>query len=306
MYVEALDVVKYYGSVEVLKKVSLRIEKPMVYSLLGPNGAGKSTFLNILAGVQKPSSGRVLIKGFDVSSAEAKHIIGYCPQDVALYERLSGWDNIFFYASLYGVPRSEAKRRAGELLKLLNLESYASQRVAKYSGGMKKKLSLIVTLIHDPEVVILDEPTEGLDPESRLKVWGVVKRLRDEGKVVIIATHNMDEADRLSDRVGIIDRGKLLVEDSPENLKRMYGPPSVVEIVLRERPSENLIKRLREASKGAYSDERTLKIHVEEPDRAIPMLTELIYEAGSRIDSLKVVRPTLEDVFFRLTGRRLE
>jgi len=306
MHVEASDVVKYYGSVEVLKGVNLRIEKPLVYSLLGPNGAGKTTLLSILAGVQKPSRGRVLIKGFDAASAEAKRVIGYCPQDAALYERLSGWDNIFFYAALYGVPRSEAKRRAGELLDLLNLREYASQRVAKYSGGMKKKLSLIVTLIHDPEIVVLDEPTEGFDPESRFKVWGLVKKLRDEGRVVIIATHNMDEADRLSDRVGIINGGRLIVEDSPENLKRVYGPPSVVEAVLTEEPSEGLVKRLREASKGIYADGRTLKIHVEDPDRAVPLLTEIIYGAGSRIDSLRVVRPTLEDVFFRLTGRRLE
>jgi len=306
VYVEATDVVKNYGSTRVLDGLSLRIDKPIVYSLLGPNGAGKTTLLSILAGIQKPNSGKVLLKGYEATSVEAKRIAGYCPQDYSLYERLSGWDNIFFYASLYDVPKNEAKRRAEELLNMLNLENYASQRVSKYSGGMKKKLSLIVSLLHDPEVVLLDEPTEGLDPDSRTKVWEMVKRMKSEGKVVIIATHNMDEADKFSDIVGIIDRGRLLAEDSPENLKRVYGPPSVIEIALPEKPPEKLLSDLGKVSEEFYVDEYTLKVHVDDPDRAVPVLTELIYEAGSKIEALRVLKPTLEDVFFKITGRRLK
>jgi len=306
VYVEAVDVVKYYGLTKVLDEVSLRIDKPMIYSLLGPNGAGKTTLLSILAGIQRPSSGRVMIKGFEATSTEAKYIVGYCPQEYSLYERLSGWDNIFFYASLYGIPRNEAKKRAEELLNMLNLEDYASERVSKYSGGMRKKLSLIVSLIHNPGVVILDEPTEGLDPDSRIKVWEIVKKMRNEGKAIIVATHNMDEADKFSDMVGIIDRGKLLTEGTPENLKKVHGPPSVIEVVVTEKPSEKLIRDLGKVAEKFYIDENILRVHVDDPDKAVPMLTELIYSAGLKIEVLKVVKPTLEDVFFRLTGRGLK
>jgi len=303
--VEAIDVVKYYGETKVLDGVSLRIDKPTIYSLLGPNGAGKTTFLSILAGIQRPSSGRVMIKGFEATSTEAKYIVGYCPQEYSLYERLSGWDNIFFYASLYGIPRNEAKKRARELLDRLNLGDHASERVSKYSGGMRKKLSLIVSLIHDPDVVILDEPTEGLDPDSRIKVWEIVEKMVKEGKVIIVATHNMDEADRFSNIVGIIDRGRLLAEDTPENLKKAYGPPSVIEVVVSGKPSEKLIRDLGKVAESFYIDENILRVHVDDPDKAVPMLTELIYSAGLKIEVLRVVRPTLEDVFFKLTGRGL-
>ena len=306
MYLVVENITKYYGSKKVLDNINIEIEKPMIYSLLGPNGAGKTTLMNIIVGVQKPSSGKVLVKGLKPDDPKTRSLIGYCPQEPALYERLTGWDNIMFYAKLYNVPAGEARRRAKELLELLDMEKYARMRVARYSGGMKKKLALITSLIHDPEIIVLDEPTTGMDPGIRRSVWDLLLKLRREGKVLLLATHYMEEADQLSDMVGIIDQGKLLVEGPPEVLKRKYGPPSVVVVQLTSKPSEELLNAIREVSSEYYVEDNVLKIHVNNPDKAVPKLINTIYETGSRIELLKITRPTLEDVFLKLTGRRLE
>ena len=301
------NVTKYYGSRRVLNNVSLRIRRGVMYSLLGPNGSGKTTLLSIVAGVLKLDSGRVLINGRPPDDLDIRSRIGYCPQEPAIYGRLSGWDNVFFYAKLYGVPKDDARRRALELAEILGLHEYLKVRIDKYSGGMKKKLSLIVSLLHDPDILVLDEPTAGLDPSSRREVWDLLLKLRKEGKTVLMATHYTDEADMLSDAVGIMNSGVLLAEDHPENLKKRYGPSAVVVIKLAEKPMNIDIGKVIEGlGDRYYLDEDTLKVYVEDPDVMLPKLVERLYERGIRVDLVKVDRPTLEDVFHRLTGKRLE
>lgn len=306
MYLEVENIEKYYGDKKVLDNVSITIDKPMIYGLLGPNGAGKTTLLNIITGVINPDKGTVLIKGLKPSSEEARRLIGYCPQEPALYKNLSGLDNILFYSRLYGLSDREAMRRAKELLEFLNLTSYAKVKVGKYSGGMMKKLSLAIALIHDPEILILDEPTTGMDPNVRRSVWDLLIKLRREGKAILLATHYMEEADYLSDIVGIFNSGKLLVEDTPDNLKKKYGPPAVIVVELAMIPPKDFVEDLRREYGLVYIDENYLRIHVSDPDTRVPRFVDTLYRNGLKMKSLKITKPSLEDVFIKLTGRRID
>ncbi len=300
------NLVKKYGGKTVLDNISFEINKPGVYSLLGPNGAGKTTLLNILAGITKPTSGKVEILGRDPRDTSVKKNIGFCPQDPSLYNMLTGWENVKLYATIYDLKWSEVFDRVKEYVKLLGLEKDMDKLIAKYSGGMLKKLSLIITLIHDPEILILDEPTTGLDPGVRREVWDLINSLREKGKVVILATHYMEEADKLSDHVWIIDRGKIIAEGPPGELKKKYGPPSVIELVFPEEPSNDVVDRLSKAYGEIHLDGVKAKIYTSEPDKIVPELVNSIYRSGFSLTSLRVVKPTLEDVFLKLTGRRLE
>jgi len=298
--------VKRYGSKTALEDVNMIVEKPLVCTLLGPNGAGKSTLLSILAGVLKPTSGRVLVKGFEPWDLRVKNLIGYMPQDYGLYSKLTGWDNIFFYARLSGISLNEAKSRAIELADILGLREHLRELVGKYSGGMKRKLSLIISLLHDPDILLLDEPTTGLDPGVRRDVWDIIEKLRRDGKTVIFATHYAEEADRISDRVVIIDRGRNIAEGSPQELKEKYGPKAAVYVQLDREPSSKLVVEIEKTFHPFIINSNNLKILVEDPDEAVPKLIDLLYDNDYRVISLKVVKPSLEDVFFKLTGRRID
>ncbi len=299
------NLVKRYGDKVALKGVSFRVEKGIVYSLLGPNGAGKTTLLSIIAGILNPTSGRVLVKGGDPRDPKARLHIGYCPQEHGLTELLTGRDNMMFYARLYGYSESEARKRVNELLDLVGLTDYADKPVAKYSGGMKKRLSLAITLLHDPDLLILDEPTTGMDPGMRRSVWDIILGLRKEGKTILLATHYMEEADYLSDRVAIMNEGEIVAEGSPEELKQKYGPKSVVELELYMPPKPSTIEDLGRFSDTIYLENNTIKVHTQDPDSIIPKLVDTLYSGGLSLKALRIAKPTLEDVFLKLTGRRL-
>jgi len=300
------NLVKRYGSKTALENVSFAIEKPMLCSLLGPNGAGKSTLLSILAGVLKPTSGVVLVKGLEPWDRRVKKLVGYMPQDYGLYSKLSGWDNIAFYARLSGIPLSEARARAAELADLLGLREHLRELVGKYSGGMKRKLSLIIALLHNPEILLLDEPTTGLDPGVRRDVWSILEKLRREGRTVIFATHYAEEADRLSDHVIVIDQGRVVAEGSPQELKEKYGPKATVYLEFDREPAPELVSEIRSAFGSCVAGSNTLRVLADNPDEAVPKLIGKLYDSGYRVLSLRVVKPTLEDVFFKLTGRRID
>ncbi len=306
MYIVARNIVKKYGTKKALDNVTIEIEEPMIYGLLGPNGAGKTTLMNIIIGVLRPDSGEVLIKDKKITDPSIRYVIGYCPQEPALYQYLSGLDNIYFYASLYSIDKKTAREKAYELAEFLGLKEYLNIKVGKYSGGMKKKLSLLISLIHDPEILILDEPTTGMDPSVRIDVWNLLLKMKREKKVVLLATHYMEEADKLADRVGIIDHGKLLVEGSPEELKKKYGPKTIIVLELYERPENKLDEILSNYSDIFYLEDNTIKIHVDDPDKVLPSLIDSLYRNNFRINTVKITRPSLEDVFLKLTGRRIE
>ncbi len=303
------DVVKKFNNRIALNNINLKIKKGMVYSLLGPNGAGKTTLLNIIAGLLKPDHGRVLInETLEPHSIEAKKILSYCPQEPALYDKMTGLENIMFYARLYGLNDREAYRRAKELLELVGLWREANKLVGKYSGGMKKRLNIAISLINDPEILLLDEPTTGLDPIVRRTIWDLIEKLKIEGKTIVLATHYMEEADALSNKVAIINEGKVIVEGTPRELKEKYGPKSVVSIEV-EKPlleQERLRSVLKDFSTTVYISNNNINIHIDEPDKYVPSIVNKLYSIGYNLLSLKITKPTLEDVFIRLTGRRLE
>ena len=308
--VEVKDLIKRYGEVEALRGVSFTVEAGEVFGLLGPNGAGKTTLMRILAGLTPPSSGTARIGGYDVIAerVRAQQHIGYCPQDLLIYEDLTGRENLLFFAALRGIPRSEACRRADEVLKFLGLAEWGDQLVKKYSGGMKRRLNLAAALVHDPDVLLLDEPTVGFDPHARHELWNLLRQLRREGRAILLATHYMEEADALCDRVAIIDQGRIVALDTPEALKRQYGPPAVLAFLLATEISDPLIDIAREFSeegKVLVCGEE-LRIYVRNPEAILPTATQRLIEAGARIREVRVAEPTLEDVFVRLTGRRLE
>jgi len=304
MGLEALavrDVVVRYGELVAVDRVSFTVGEGEAFGLLGPNGAGKTTLMNVIAGLLEPSEGEVLVKG--LRPLEAKGLIGLCPQEPALYESLTGMENLRFYAELHGAwDQSKARR----LLEELGLGEVANRRVATYSGGMKKRLNLAIALIHDPPLLVLDEPTTGMDPAVRREVWNYVKELKRAGRSVVLATHYMEEADELCDRVAIMYRGRVVALGSPEELKSRFGPEAVVEVRLLKPSTRALeaagrvegVERVEEAEWG-------LTVHARGVDERLPKIVEAMVAAGASIESVKVRKPTLEDVLLKLTGARL-
>ncbi len=301
------ELVKKYGDIEAVRGVSFTVETGEVYALLGPNGAGKSTILGIVTGVISPTSGRVLVDGLPPYRREARTRIGYAPQEHGLDPSLTGLENIAFYARLRGLSPREAVKQLTGLAEEWGLYRHLNRPVGKYSGGMARKLAVLVALIGDPRLLVLDEPTSGLDPGSRRKIWELVERLRGEGKAVLLATHYMEEAERLADRVGIIDRGVLVAEGAPDELKKKYGPPAVITVELYGEPGDRLVEELARLYGPTVSNRgNVVRVPVEDPDTVLPGLVETVIRSGGSIRSVRVEKPSLEDVFLKLTGRRIE
>ncbi|MEM3407338.1 MAG: ATP-binding cassette domain-containing protein [Nitrososphaerota archaeon] len=213
-------IIKKFEDIIAVNGVSLQVEKGEFFGLLGPNGAGKTTTVNILCGLIKPTSGYVMVGGYNVlkESTKVKELIGVCPQETAIYPYLTGAENVELFGNLYALDKNTLKTRRNMLLEKMGLTQDAKRRVEKYSGGMKRRLSLILALIHDPQIIFLDEPTIGMDPQSRHAVWDFMIELKKEGKTIFLTTHYMEEAEALCDHVGIIDHGKLIALDSPREL----------------------------------------------------------------------------------------
>ena len=227
------DLHKSYGSLKAVDGISFEIRAGETYGLLGPNGAGKTTVISIIAGVLEADTGAVALEGLPMgpSALDAKALIGYVPQDVALYPDLTARENLRFFASLYKLDRAEAKARVAEVLDVVGLSERADEQVKKYSGGMKRRLNIAVGLIHRPQLLILDEPTVGVDPQSRNSILDSIEALSSEGMAVLYTTHYMEEAERLCDRIGIVDRGALVVEGTPQQLKASVGGSATLDDV---------------------------------------------------------------------------
>jgi ABC-2 type transport system ATP-binding protein len=214
------NIVKRFEDVIAVDGVNLQVKEGELFGLLGPNGAGKTTTVNILCGLIKPTSGNAMVGGYDVQkeNTKVKELIGVCPQETAIYPYLTGAENVELFGNLYTLDKNTLRMRQKMLFEKMELTQDAKRKVEKYSGGMKRRLSLIMALIHDPQIIFLDEPTIGMDPQSRRAVWDFMVELKKESKTIFLTTHYMEEAEVLCDRVGIIDRGKLIALDSPKEL----------------------------------------------------------------------------------------
>jgi ABC-2 type transport system ATP-binding protein len=276
------DLAKSFGRVRALDGVSLEVRRGEVFGLLGPNGAGKSTTISIAIGLVRPDSGSAELDGLGApTDPEVRRHLGLAPQTLALYDELTGEENAIFFAKLYGLPNP--RRRAAEVLDLVGLLPRGKDRVRGYSGGMQRRLNLAVALLHDPPLLLLDEPTAGVDPQSRNNILELVRELARKGHTIVYTTHYMEEAERLCDRVGIIDHGKLLDIGTVKELVARHGGKSVVVI-----------------ERGGPEGPSETRLATTEP---IPELTRAL--ASGDVRGVRVERPDLEAVFLSLTGRSL-
>ncbi len=291
--------------------LDLQVRRGEVFGLLGPNGAGKSTSIRMLVGLLAPTSGQVLIEGEEIQAAsrDVKRKIGVCPQDIVTWGRLTCIENLLVMADMYEVPRGTAKERCGKLLDDMRLTDKRNALACDLSGGMKRRLNVAMALVHDPEIIVLDEPTAGLDPQSRLVVTQYVKGIKDSKKAtVILTTHEMDIADQLSDRVAIIDHGKLLVLDTPEDLKDRIGKGDVMEFALSDVAKNEGAREVLKGAKGVEEvNEVRGKVVIRALDAAskLPEMFGLLEKIDAKVSDVSIRRNTLEDVFITLTGRGL-
>ncbi len=233
--ISVVDLVKRFEDVTAVDGLSFEVEAGEIFGLLGPNGAGKSTTINILSGVLKPTSGKAIVLGYDVlsESTRIKERIGVCPQEPSFFPYLTGRENVELIADLHLMPKKERRERTDALLDAVGLGEAASRRVGKYSGGMVRRTSLAMALVHEPDIAFLDEPTVGMDPQSRRATWDLIKGLKERGRTVILTTHYIEEAEALAGRVGIIDHGKLIALDTPEALMEEHGAENLEEVFIK-------------------------------------------------------------------------
>lgn len=300
--------VKRYGDRVVLNGVSFSVWEGEIFGLLGPNGAGKTTLISILATLLPPDEGQVLICGYDLrrEADRIRPLIGFVPQELALYPTLSAWDNLAFFGRIYGLRGTALQERITTVLDLVGLRDRAGDAVRTFSGGMKRRLNIAAGLIHGPRLLLLDEPTVGVDPQSRNFIFEHIERLRAEGMTILYTTHYMEEAEQLCDRVAIMDEGRILALDTPKGLIGLLGG-GVIHMEVAAEHMEDLLSAVRALPhvRAASSRDRQLKI---ETRAARPALLELIELCNARdipILSLEVLEPNLESVFLHLTGKRL-
>ena len=306
--IEANNLFKSFGDFVAVDNLNLKIKKGEVFGFLGPNGAGKTTSIKMMVGLLRPTGGQILVDGKDIAHADRLKI-GICPQDIVLWESLTCKESLKFMGEMYEVPEDVLKTRVESLLEDLILMDKANTLVSNLSGGMKRRLNLAMALIHSPEIVVLDEPSEGLDPQSRRVLWNFIRSLRDnEGKTVILTTHLMDEADGLSDRIAIIDHGKLLRLDTPKNLKNEFGDGDIVEIHLADpKMNQEVIYKLKTMETIDSVTEVDGKINIRTLNGVgkLPEIMSKVQDMNTEVADLSLHPNTLEDVFIELTGTSL-
>lgn len=305
----------YPNGTRAVRGVTFHVKRGEIYGLLGPNGAGKSTIIGILGTLVKATGGSASIAGLAVgdkrNSIEIRKRIGFAMQEAGVDDLATGREYLMLQAGLYRIPKRQAKQRAQELLELFGLTAAAKKRVGSYSGGMKRRIDLAAALIHQPPIVFLDEPTEGLDPRSRRALWETLGNLRDEhGATILLSTHYMDEADFLCDRIGILDGGHIVQEGTPEQLKHSIGGASI-KISYAEGREEDRYARAQKLVGTMEDVERTqlsqgaLFIYVDDAAKATSRILQELGAHGLAPDMLAILQPTLDDVYLRYTGRTM-
>ncbi|MEO8697489.1 MAG: ABC transporter ATP-binding protein [Acidimicrobiales bacterium] len=289
--------------------LDLSVHAGEIFGLLGPNGAGKSTTIGMLTTRVTPTSGRASVGGVDVIArpAVAKQVIGVVPQTNTLDRAMTVFENLEFHGRYFGMSKTEAKREAGAFLERVRLADRASAPVMALSGGMAQRLMVARAIMHRPQVLFLDEPTAGLDPQSRLALWDILREFHREGQTILITTHHMEEADQLCDRVAIMDHGRILALDTPAGLKRSLGSASVVRISASG-PLEKLVERLHVTVPSARSTgiaEGQMRMTVDDPAGILPIVLAAADEVGVAVTDLSIEETTLETVFINLTGKDL-
>jgi ABC-2 type transport system ATP-binding protein len=305
--IETRDLTRRFGAITAVDRLNIHVRQGEIFGLLGPNGAGKSTAISMLCTILSPTSGTALVNGYDIvrQPSLVRKSIGIVFQDPSVDDLLTGRENLRMHADLYGVPPGEQKERIDEVLALVELEDRADDRVRNYSGGMRRRLEIARSLIHFPRVLFLDEPTIGLDPQSRDHIWSYIRELRKSKDItIILTTHYMDEADRLCDRVAIIDHGVIMALDSPKALKEQLGGET---ITIKTSDNQLYMDRLGKAgiAKSVAEVDGEVKMTVDNAHTLIPSVVDIAFKAGIKVESIYVQEPQLDDVFMHYTGRAI-
>ncbi len=304
--IEVENLYKKYGKREALKGISFKIMKAEIYGLLGPNGAGKTTAISIMSTILQPDSGRVIIDGYDLSTNanSIKQTIGVVPQEIALYNELSANDNLMFWGGLYGVPEKDLHQRCNELLKLFGLYERKDDILNSYSGGMKRRINIAAAILHNPKVLFMDEPTVGVDIQSRNLIFEVVKHLNQQGMTIVYTTHYMEEAERLCDRIGIVDDGKIIIEGTLEQLKNSSLVKDVIKLSFLSHDS-SIKEKLFEFWKDIQFSEREIAIYSDDVKADLPLIVSKCIDLGIEITNIEIHKANLESIFLTLTGKQL-
>jgi len=313
--IEVDSVTKRFGDIVAVDSVSINVARGELFGLLGPNGAGKSTLTKMLCGIMSPTSGAIKVGGYNIhkNPMKVKELLGVVPQDIVLYDYLNARENLAFFGKLYGLSGDKLRNRTEELLKITQLDEKAVKRhISTYSGGMKRRVNIAVALLHEPQVMLLDEPTVGLDPKNKLALWKIIKTLHKEGKTIVLTTHMMDEAEELCNQVAIMDKGNIIALGNPRQLIKKVKMENTITVVPTKITPKlmEVVKKVSGVKKSykAYDENEkieTLKIITERAEDILPDIVSGISSVGIKILSVELSRVTLEDVFILLTGRSL-
>lgn len=307
--IEIKELSKKYGEMVAVDKISLEISEGEIFGLLGPNGAGKSTTISMITSLIKPDKGKILVDGFDIvkNPIEAKKVLGLVPQEIALYPTLTAKENLDFWGRMYGLKGARLKQRIDDVLEIAGLKDREKDRIDSFSGGMKRRINIAAALLHEPKIVIMDEPTVGIDPQSRNHILESVLNLNKNGMTVIYTSHYMEEVELLCSRIGIIDHGKVIALGSREELRELVGDSDVITVELTQRPEESVVNQLQGIG-GINSikiDDKKICIMAKDANAVVAEVVTILNANEYGIYSLNTEHQSLESVFLYLTGRDL-
>jgi ABC-2 type transport system ATP-binding protein len=306
--IETRELKKSFGENQAVQGVSFDVEQGEIFSLLGPNGAGKTTTISMLSCLLRPDAGDARVMGHSIRTEAmgVKSMLGVVPQEIALYEDLTARENLTFWGKMYGLRGSALKSRVNEVLELIGLSDRANERVGKYSGGMKRRVNIGVALLHKPRVIYMDEPTVGIDPQSRRNILDSVVALKDQGMTVLYTTHYMEEAQELSDHIAIMDHGRMIACGTNDELVKLVGEQTRIKLTVSVEPGKILDTWRRiEGVKHVMVEEERISALVDDSNKVLPRLFEAAAHHSARITSVDIREPNLEAVFLHLTGRAL-
>ncbi|MDK2863016.1 ATP-binding cassette domain-containing protein [Methanoculleus receptaculi] len=305
--IEVVDLEHTFGEVEAVRGISFAVKKGEIFSFLGPNGAGKSTTINILITLLPLQKGRVRVAGHDVTlePRKVREVIGVVFQEEVLDRDLTVWETMEFHGRIYGIPRDERRRRIEDLLAVVELDARRNELTKNLSGGMKRRLQIARGLLTRPEVLFLDEPTLGLDPQTRMRIWDYIRQVNEAGTTIFMTTHYMEEADMLSDRISIMDHGRIVISGTPDELKNTLGE-DVVYLETRDDSGAREFLLGMEEVRSITGSPRGLSVAISaDGSHALPRIIDRLREAGIEIVSVNLKKPTMDDVFVHYTGREL-
>jgi ABC-2 type transport system ATP-binding protein len=306
--IQLRSVSKSFGNIEAVKNVSFSIDKGEIFGILGPNGAGKSTIVNILNTLVKPDKGDVIIDGVNINDDgdTIKLIMGVVPQEIALYEELTAYENLMFWGGLYDIPKQELKENVNKTLEIVDLVNRKDDRIKTFSGGMKRRINIACSLLHNPKILVLDEPTVGVDPQNRNHIFEVIERLNNEGMTIIYTTHYMEEAERFCDKIAIIDVGRIIAQGTLKELREISDVKDLLTIKLADVNSETITRITSENPLFRFdSASGALKVECGNIGNDIQIIINHVQNSGGVIERIYTQGTNLESIYLKLTGKEL-